>query len=108
MRKMLLLLLLLAVPAVSMAGPYTFALRVEHVWNDDSFNWGEKRGHEWQDTDIAGSFVPSLELAENVYLTGRATRFFSAERSEFAVGLEYRFGDEVPCPPARHRTARKH
>lgn len=107
MRKCLLLLMLMVFPAVAVAGPYAFALRVEHVWNEElSGDWGKHCDLEWEDTDIAGSFIPSLELSEYVFLTGRATRFFAGERNEFAVGIEYRFSTEAapePCVPAKSK-----
>jgi len=89
--KKLLAVLLLLVPAVSFAAPSPLglALRLEHVWTERV----EDPYHESDDTtDLEGTLAPSLYVAENVYLIGRGTYKFGAERSEWALGVEYRFG----------------
>ena len=97
--KRFLILLLMLVPAASFAAPSQFglALRLEHVWTERGDDWG----YDEDLTDIAGSVVPSLAVSEYVSLFGRGTYKFGAERSEWAIGVEYRIGDcpkPAPCP----------
>lgn len=96
--KKLLAVLLLLVPSVALAqpGPLSLALRLEHVWTEQVDDWD----YDDQDaTDVEGSVVPSIAIGPQWSLFGRGTYKFEAARSEWGLGIEWRFGEcPKPCP----------
>lgn len=98
MKKSMLTMLLMLLPAVVVAAPneFSLALRLEHVWTEQDRGWNY---YKEDATDIEGSVVPSIAIGPQWSLFGRGTYKFESARSEWGAGIEWRFGEcPQPCP----------
>lgn len=86
-----LLLMCLAVPAFAApktSPPFALSASIEEVWS--KLQWPERDGTKQFDSDTKVSLVPSFELRENIYLTGRFSYPIQSQLPEYAVGIEFK------------------
>lgn len=89
MKKIILLLCLLLVPALASADPLAF--RLEHVWLDQSDKYESCSDESVKETDFMASLLGKFEISTALYATGRFSYLFDRENKEWAIGIQYEF-----------------
>lgn len=89
MKKIVLLLCLLVVPAIASADPLAF--RLEHVWFDQADEQKACTEEDVKETDFMASLLGKFEIGTALYATGRFSYLFDRQDKEWAIGLQYEF-----------------